>query len=257
MLCSAIVRACIETGAQFGFDSTRSKGAILITKHKTIHEDVANDIPFKKYMLSNYRSWLAFANSDAPPEGYAGITVDDLIFVTGCDTTSDWAMSAFQSASRQIDIEFRAGVPGIASAHAATWGGWSTSGFVHRNCGPERIEEDSCSHNHGLLAAAADDTFRITPNRDPGVFDQCLFLRGWRIRRRPLARALRAGAGYHHIDYDRGPSSGHDGIHASEESDLDVQSVEEDDMVHTGSSNEVWQTCKPAFPSCYSLCWCI
>lgn len=140
--------------------------------------------PFQTYMAKHFRSWVSFANR---PERECNITPKELIFVTGCDRTSDWAMLAFHSSMQQMEIEFSAGAPAIASASASAWGGWMTTGSVHRNCGPSRESPSACLH-----------TADVASTQDLSNFNQTLFVRGWHVgyRLSMFPDIIRAGAGY-------------------------------------------------------------
>lgn len=142
-------------------------------------------------MAKNHRSWVSFANR---PERECDITAKDLIFVTGCDRTSDWAMLAFHSNSQQMEIEFSAGVPTVVSASAAAWGGWMSTGSVHRNCGPYREGPHVCRH----LSADGAPLSEVAGIEDASDFNQTLFVRGWHIgyRLSIFPEVIRAGAGY-------------------------------------------------------------
>lgn len=204
----------------------RARGAIAITKHKTFHEDVLNRSRSKRYMRDHYNKWLAFANSDDAPDGNAGIREQDLIFVDGFDVTSDWALMAFQDAQRDVEIGFSAGVPSVATAHAGVWGGWHTAASIHRNCGPEKAYTTTCIHSTPENHAEVSD--------GKAEADQCIFIRGWRVKKRPWWPTTLRAAGEVPPDEQHPPDradddDGVDGFHAEQMADSD------DDLEYVGA----------------------
>ena len=134
-------------------------------------------------MLQHHRTWVDHANK----LGHM-VELHDVLFVTGYDMTLDFSMLAFSSNSRQIGIEFSAGVPAVGSASAAAWGTWRTSMSVHHNCGPQHQHPQADRH----FLTDNDDFMAAHPE-----YNQCVFLRGYRIQKRALLipKVIKAAAG--------------------------------------------------------------
>lgn len=194
-------RACIDIGTTLRFESSSRRGAILLTKYKTFCEDAERLGFFKEYMLRYQQSWVDFANQ----LGHM-VNLDDVLLVTGHDMTLDFAMLAFSSNFRQIGMEFEAGFPAVASGSASVWGTWRTSTSVHRNCGPQHREPPT-THPRSLSIGGNDDADNLLTE-----YNQCVFIRGFRVRKRAglIPTVIRAAAGIHDLgsgkrDDDDGP----------------------------------------------------
>jgi hypothetical protein len=161
----------------------------LLTKYKTFCEDAERLGFFKDYMLRNYQTWVDYANQ----LGHM-VTLEDILLITGHDMTLDFAMLAFSSNSRQIGIEFEAGLPAVASASASVWGMWRTTMSVHHNCGPQH--RDPPVQARPLLT---EDSH--SPDQPQPEYNQCVFLRAFRIRKRAglIPMVIKAAAGPHDL----------------------------------------------------------
>ncbi|KAL4248782.1 hypothetical protein ABKN59_008349 [Abortiporus biennis] len=185
----------VSGGIHLSFESTTSQGAILVTRHKTYRDDAQRLGHFRRYMLDHYESWLAFAND----QGH-GIRLQDLILVTGRDMTEDFAMLAFSHNQGRLGVEFEAGVPNLASVDAAVWGSWRCDFPVYENWGPQERSPQVDDWEHPSPEdTSLNDYVTMEPHGDnPGPqFNQCVFLRGFRIHRRVkiFPTVIKAGAG--------------------------------------------------------------
>lgn len=140
-------------------------------------------------MLRNYQSWVEYANQ----RGHM-ISLEDLLLITGHDMTLDFAMLAFSTNARHLGIEFTAGSPTVASASASVWGEWRTTMSVHHNCGPQ--DREPPAHTRPQL------TDNNSPLGEPQTeYNQCVFLRGFRVRKRAgfIPTVIKAAAGPHDL----------------------------------------------------------
>lgn len=180
--------AIVSAALKLSFESTSSDGAILVTKHKTFRDNAERIDHFKQYILRNYKAWSIFAGE----QGH-GIDVEDLILVTGRDMTEDFSMVAFSQNEGRIEMQFEAGASKLGSASFSAWGSWLCELPVFENWGPqERVPHVPNESNADVGYGMESDTPK---------YQQCVFLRGYRIYRmaRIFPRVLRAGAGPHDL----------------------------------------------------------
>lgn len=157
------------------FESSSSEGAILLTKHDTICEDAQLMKRFKDYILKHHRSWLQFARD----KGHDVEDTEQLLLVTGHDSTADFSMLAFAQNNQRRKVEFELSVPNVASA-SASWGRWKYQfPRVHEHHGPYRPAS--------LPRLSVQEVVR----------DQCIFVRAFRVYRRwkLLPSRIKAAAG--------------------------------------------------------------
>jgi hypothetical protein len=158
---------------------TSEKGAALILPYEACREDTLYDEPFKRHMLKNYRQWYNFARERKD------IKLSDLILVTGCDKSRQWATATYFRHVREMSATLGAQVAPIVEAKFSLSAGWRTTQAVNTRRGPPHLGNEG----------AQDDTSSETL-----VNNQCIFLRGFYVKERRLRiapRVMKAGAGYH------------------------------------------------------------
>ncbi|KZT25674.1 hypothetical protein NEOLEDRAFT_1064514 [Neolentinus lepideus HHB14362 ss-1] len=173
----------VTPSGEFSFSCSRERGAALILFDQAYRNDVLITELFEEYFLANYESWLTFAHRLK-----RGVSLDDIILVTGRDVTSDWAMAVFSQGETKGKADLGADT---SLGFSATFGmefGWKTEGIVHSHSGPLPVEPPS-PHSKGKARAPVS-----RQNKD---WDQCVFLRGYCLRRRNFLapRHLKAAAG--------------------------------------------------------------
>ena len=92
---------------------TNEKGAALILPSEACREDTMNRKFFKDHMLKPYREWYTFALTEC----HRDIELCDLILVTGCDLTRQWAMATYFSRNREISAALAAQAAPLAVAN--------------------------------------------------------------------------------------------------------------------------------------------
>lgn len=220
----------VTAGGKLSFESSTNAGAILVTKHKTFREDAERLGRFRRHIQENYKTWLEFANDNDHD-----IEVQDIILVTGRDMTEDFSMIAFSQSSREISFQFEAGVSQLASASVSGWGSWRCEYPVFENWGPQERR-----HPSRILPDTIPDS--TPPSGDPSSdtaqnpdYNQCVFLRGFRIhfRARIFPKVVKAGAGDH--DLGSGDHDNEDDLMAGSQSEYDASlSLEEADAYRSG-----------------------
>ncbi|KAF8516249.1 hypothetical protein JB92DRAFT_2272739 [Gautieria morchelliformis] len=157
----------VQSGGGFTFECTKEQGAALILRQDARRTDALRKTNFTRYVLENHSKWLKFANDVHE----RGISADQLLMVTGCDKTSQWACAAFLASSNQIGVEFRVGNVGVAQGGVSVWGSWNHCQFVEAHSGPSsRVRQTPSSNSQ-----------QITYNPRTNSRNQCVFLRGYKL----------------------------------------------------------------------------
>ena len=174
----------VNASAEFRADSLVDSGAILITRFKTFRDDAERHRLFKNYIREHHKSWETFAHKN-----HHDVKAEDLILVTGRDMTEDFAMLAFSQNEAGFQVQFGAEATNVASGSVFLW------------C--SRHPKMSTFQNHGPQATdpAAHDSATVFERNDMPRYKQCVFLRGYRIRRRMafFPWPIKAGAGPHDL----------------------------------------------------------
>ena len=227
----------LEPGFSISFQLTEKQGAALVTKYPTYKEDIQREQMFEEYTKLHYDSWVVFARG-------AGHGKDITpVLVTGADMTRDFAMMSYSNNGVRLASEFTASVPGVASASASAWGTWRTEGLVHTTCGPQLCCPPSSVETADLVASGNGRAEMVSDE-----YNQCVFVRYYTVRKRPLLvpKVIKAGAGPH----DLGPEGRDDGespLEAQSDSDsgsdimsgmFDDGGDDRDSVTNTGSASD-------------------
>ncbi|KAI0650982.1 hypothetical protein C8Q79DRAFT_184 [Trametes meyenii] len=81
---------------EFAFRCREDSGAFLVPHPSVMAHDILSKLRIEAYILSNFDSWLDFANSTLE----LGLKEEDLRFVCGRKMTIRWAVAAFQGRYR-------------------------------------------------------------------------------------------------------------------------------------------------------------
>jgi hypothetical protein len=170
----------LDPGVKLSFNAQSEAGAGLMTRHQTFSEYMELHRVFKRHFLKHRRSWISFAQD----QGH-DVELEDLILVTGLDMTKDFAMISFANNSESFDIDFQVATSPYFAGSVGAWGSWRVERSVHVNWGPQDTAPPgtlranaasalrTCASEDGSLDAIASDGYR-----------QCVFVRGYRVRRR-------------------------------------------------------------------------
>ena len=190
---------------------TNEKGAALILPSEACREDTMNLKLFKEHMLKYYRQWYTFALTECQRD----IKLSDLILVTGCDLTRQWAMATYFRRNREISAALAAQAAPVAEAKFSLSAGWRTTQPMNTRRGPPQALH---------LQPRQDDNEAQDDNRTL-VNNQCIFLRGFYVKERLVwgPRVMKAGAGYHDPGKYGPEEEGAEGLLADE--DVTVESL--------------------------------
>jgi hypothetical protein len=160
------------------FNARSEAGALLMTKHQTFSEDMELRGTFSRQLLKHHSKWLSFAQDQGRP-----VELEDLILVTGLDLTKDFAMLSFANNSSDFDINFQVGVSQYATGSISAWGSWHTTSSTQDNWGPQHTATPSALRADRALRSITSegDSAEAIPSDE---YRQCVFVRGYRIRRR-------------------------------------------------------------------------
>lgn len=121
-----------------------------------IRDDTYQRSDFEEYTLQHFRSWYTFANDRLR----RGVKPGQILIVTSCDKTAEWATAAFATKGRNTRISFSGGLPAAVNGELALGGAWERNTSVQHRTGP------LCG--------------------DEIKYDQTVFIRGYRVRERTL-----------------------------------------------------------------------
>jgi hypothetical protein len=103
---------------KFSGSSRAQYGAMLVKTSDTYTEDSKRDLLFRRYMRQHWRSWLAFARSDAMGRD---VKKEGLMLIVGLELTKDFSGTAFYSHDSRFKFAFEAGVSNLASLSLGGW----------------------------------------------------------------------------------------------------------------------------------------
>lgn len=133
-------------------------------------------------MLKNCESWLAFANG---PDCGLELGMEDLILVTGYDLASSWAVAAFMHNEADAAIELQVNT-GIGTGGAGMHVSWKNECNTEYNWGPRPGFLTSVEPT--LSPRVSRDATLTVSNEhvqaESLTRDQCIFLRGYHVKRR-------------------------------------------------------------------------
>lgn len=173
----------------------KQKGAALLIKDKAFRSDALSLKSFAQTIIQNHVSWLAFANDTLG----RGISLRDIVLVTGCDLTNKWTIATFDEETVDAEVCFSVNaLPG--STGFGIWGEWQSEVHVPNLSGPGPLLPPPLSAS----TSTTESTEIISRTTD---FNQCIFIRGYHIIHRllPFALKLRAAAEPQDLPRDSDP----------------------------------------------------
>ncbi|KAH9004603.1 hypothetical protein EDB86DRAFT_1966273 [Lactarius hatsudake] len=136
--------------AEVTFSSTRKHGAALSLPVVARREDTLSQAHFGTWMTRHIDSWFAFSQRHG-----LGIEMEDIVLVTGNHRTRSWSNIAFYESRVDSRVSLRVQAPGIGTT-------------VHWQVLSQRIQGAVLSHG---------------PSGESLPENQCLFIRGFRVKR--------------------------------------------------------------------------
>lgn len=112
-------------------------------------------------MLKNRAAWLAFMQHSLGRD----VAMKDVLLVTGCDLTAEWATTSFIQKRGHASITLEAGDPMTASGNLSFWATWATSVSIPNRRGPVPVRrpETAMQETEAMHAPSA------------MAFDQCAY----------------------------------------------------------------------------------
>ncbi|KAH9070983.1 hypothetical protein EDB83DRAFT_2673770 [Lactarius deliciosus] len=148
--------------AEVSFSCTKKQGAVLTLPVTAQREDTLTQDHFREWIIMHIDSWFAFAQKLR-----LGIEMRDIILVTGNHRTRSWSNITFNEV--QTDAQFSLGVDVAGTLGASV--NWRASSLRIQGAVP----------NHG-------------PSGENLPENQCIFIRGFRIKRTFLGKMPRIRA---------------------------------------------------------------
>jgi len=155
-----------ENEADFTFELTGNRGAALVTRHRTIPEDIdiKSQTAFDTYIKDHYKSWVDFADSKR-----CGNDVH-LVLVSGFDMTRDFSTMAYSRERDALTSPSSTPTQMFSSTPPDFRGEWRSPFSPDTNDGPRNPSPPS----HGT-GGAGKYFYRLS---------QCIFIRYYTIRSR-------------------------------------------------------------------------
>ena len=162
---------------RYSFSSDVKQGAVAVLSAPAIQEKVLPCTTFESYISRHSAAWHNFARSRN-----ISIKPDDIVLVSGWVKTSEWALAAFSNNTSSHKMEFSGDAGGFAALDFCFTVTQDTQSSVDQRAGPVlKIPRRSPELGAGSSPQTRGD-IRLGNLRS----DQCLFLRYYKQRRRPL-----------------------------------------------------------------------
>ncbi|KAA1471739.1 hypothetical protein DENSPDRAFT_133062 [Dentipellis sp. KUC8613] len=183
------------------FACSRRKGAVLVLPEKAVREDTKRRGAYKEYLREHCERWHALTE-----QLKLDLRMEDLVLVTGCDRTTTWAVAAFTNTEFDSQIQLSVELAGVEAASFASSLSWSHDENAQRHWGPD--PESSVSMNE--LSGAVTNGEDVSTSSSPGKrlkpintkYNQCVFVRGFRVKRRGRFLPLTLKAAAEPVDLD-------------------------------------------------------
>ncbi|KAJ3555107.1 hypothetical protein NM688_g2760 [Phlebia brevispora] len=232
-------RPSAPVGGTFAYNSSSTRGALLITQDWVKCLDADRERTFQTYIKKYHASWVKFAQG----KGH-DVELKDIILVTGHDTTREYAMAAFANNSTTLRIEFKAGGEGLVSATASAWGSWEASPLVHRNCGPPGsvVRTNTMLPSPSSPSQESVSQLGLVDEATFEEFNQCVFIRGFHMRKRMRLvgpTVMKAAAGYDQLDRGDQDQPSSEPVLAEQGFEEQASPVSSQDLDQTALSGEL------------------
>jgi hypothetical protein len=165
-----VLASCSAEGFTY---KCRGPGALLSLPHDAYRKDVIRTKVFEDYIRDHVLSWLEWSKRI----GLGLERMEDLILVTGCTMVTSWGAAAFVDHSQEAEIS-------LAVQALPNGGGTFDWSKIHRavayhNSRPDPVRYPVCFACHSLTISLSHQK-----NNSPPTLNQCVFIRGFRAKRR-------------------------------------------------------------------------
>lgn len=128
-------RTPISGGTGVEWSCSKVIGAVLALGRDGIRKDVENSRYLKDCILENFGEWMKTATAEAD-----GVTLDQLILVTGVTYGAEWANAVVRAESASVKLKITMGLAGVVNGEFSL--GITTEeahrNWVEQNYGPRR-----------------------------------------------------------------------------------------------------------------------
>ncbi|TFY60560.1 hypothetical protein EVG20_g7374 [Dentipellis fragilis] len=193
------------------FSCSRRRGAVLVLPEDAQRVDTRSRAAYEDYTREHCERWHALTDRLR-----LGLRLEDHILVTGCDRTTTWAVAAFTSVDFDSRISLSVDFAGVGSASFASSMSWTHDGSAQYNWGPDQRTSVSTAEltravtSGGEISSpsAATDQLQKPINTK---FNQCVFVRGFRAKRRSRFLPVKLKAAAEPVDLKKFPDEDFDG----------------------------------------------
>ncbi|KAI0673302.1 hypothetical protein C8Q78DRAFT_716000 [Trametes maxima] len=179
---------------EFAFRCREDSGAFLVPYPSVMAHDILSKLRIEAYILSNFDSWLDFANSTLE----LGLKEEDLRFVCGRKMTIRWAVAAFQGRYRNKSGSITGALGAVTgSANLSMTISDESLPASHYRVGPP----DPVPGGSQPTLLPEDGDSSNSPPAPSDVFNQCVFIHYYKRKKRLpfFPAALKASAGPHEL----------------------------------------------------------
>ncbi|KAA1470055.1 hypothetical protein DENSPDRAFT_879420 [Dentipellis sp. KUC8613] len=204
------------------FSCARRRGAVLVLPENAQRTDTRSRAAYEDYTREHCEQWLALTERLR-----LGLRLEDHILVTGCDRTTTWAVAAFTSVDFDSKISLSVDFAGVGSASFASSMSWTHDGSAQYNWGPDQRSPVSTAELTRAVTGGGDISSSSSANQlhKPinTEFNQCVFIRGFRAKRRSRFLPVKLKAAAEPVDLKKSPDDDSDrgeGAVSSEEAGI-------------------------------------
>ncbi|KAI0052243.1 ras GEF [Auriscalpium vulgare] len=219
------------------------RGAILVLPHPAERADATIRGRYKKYIWENFDRWFAYTQLLG-----LDLRLEDIIAVTGRDMTTAWSMAAFTSENGHAAARLTVNVDSVGSLGASAGMEWTNVQNAVFNWGPttytptslpsQFIEGPGPSTADSLSQGHTDPAW-LSVITNAGV-DQCIFVRGYHIKRRlrGVVKTIEAFAEHRENGFNGDGEDGPDGAGVTHQSEYEIVALGDSE---SSQCHNVWE----------------
>lgn len=183
-----VCRGVASASIGYTFQCSQNRGALLFLQDHADRLYLHPNITIPKYITTHYQSWCDFAKAQ---DIELGKDLEGPILVRGWIKTAGWAVAVMMAESKSHELTVSGGMEGIATANMGfSFSDVALSG-THRRTGPHRNPDPPLPP---AITQESEDPPQVASSTV--LYDQCVFLSYYKVKRRPLLgpKLIQAGA---------------------------------------------------------------